>query len=177
MEVRLDHLGEEPFTWEESLAIPRDELGDSDLLEVGEVTCRGRIRRAVPGFLLEMSLAYDQRLVCARCLQGVTLPVAVESAALVLVEDGATRDVAATDKELQAEDLGVLVLVRPRLDTRPLVVEQLQLLIPMRSLCREDCAGLCATCGADLNTGPCDCREPADPRWAALARLKEDAGF
>lgn len=175
MEVRLDQLGEEPFTWEESLAFTLDELGDPDVLEVSEVVCRGRIRRAVPGFVLEMSLAYDQRLVCTRCLAEVTQPVVTESTTLVLVEEDATGEVAA-ERELQAEDLGVLVLTQHRLDTRPLVFEQLQLQVPMRSLCREDCAGLCPTCGADLNSGPCDCRKPADPRWAALARLKEDAG-
>lgn len=175
MEVRLDQLGEEPFTWEESLAISRDELGDPDLLDLSEVTCRGRIRRAAPGFVLEMSLAYDQRLVCTRCLAGVTQPVVVESTMLVLVEEDATREVAA-ELELEDKDLGVLVLAQHRLDTRPLLIEQVQLQVPMRSLCREDCAGLCPTCGADLNSGPCDCRQPADPRWAALARLKEDAG-
>ena len=176
MEVRLDQLGEEPFNWEESLAISRDELGDPDVLEVSTVVCRGSIRPATPGFLLEMSLAYDQRLVCTRCLQGLALPVAVETATLVLVEEEATHDVRAMDQQLAAEDLGVLVVTGQRLDTRPLVLEQLQLQVPMRSLCREDCAGLCATCGADLNTGACDCRESADPRWAALARMKEDAG-
>jgi uncharacterized protein len=30
-------------------------------------------------------------------------------------------------------------------------------------LCREDCAGLCPRCGADLNAGPCACRAPAEP--------------
>ena len=30
-------------------------------------------------------------------------------------------------------------------------------------LCREDCAGLCPKCGADLNAGPCRCQPPAEP--------------
>jgi len=43
------------------------------------------------------------------------------------------------------------------------------LAIPMKPLCREDCAGLCLDCGHNLNQGPCDClsSEP-DPRWAKL---------
>ena len=28
---------------------------------------------------------------------------------------------------------------------------------PIRILCRPDCRGLCAFCGANLNEGPCDC--------------------
>ena len=35
--------------------------------------------------------------------------------------------------------------------------------LPMRPLCREDCAGLCPRCGEDRNVGPCRCaRAPAE---------------
>jgi len=54
--------------------------------------------------------------------------------------------------------------------------DALALALPNQVLCRPDCAGLCAVCGADLNTaGPEHAheREP-DPRWAALRELKLD---
>ncbi len=55
------------------------------------------------------------------------------------------------------------------LDLGPLVRDALLLELPIAPLCREDCAGLCPTCGVDLNSGPCGCPPPAgDPRWAAL---------
>ena len=38
-------------------------------------------------------------------------------------------------------------------------------------LCREDCKGLCSTCGKNLNLGPCECRKPIDPRFAVLEQL------
>ena len=44
-----------------------------------------------------------------------------------------------------------------RLDLREEVREALLLEIPMAPRCREDCAGLCRRCGADLNEGPCSC--------------------
>ena len=58
---------------------------------------------------------------------------------------------------------------RPRPFTRDAVLLEL----PLAPLCRPDCAGLCPTCGADLNEGPCAC-PPAegDPRWAALDALR-----
>jgi uncharacterized protein len=59
------------------------------------------------------------------------------------------------------------------LETEPVLIEQLQLNIPMKPLCRPDCAGLCPTCGADLNQGACACAKPADPRWDRLAALRE----
>src|SRR5215212_228399 len=58
-------------------------------------------------------------------------------------------------------------------DLEPLAREALVLDLPLAPLCREDCRGLCPTCGADLNLGDCDC-PPADvdPRWAALDVLR-----
>ena len=38
-------------------------------------------------------------------------------------------------------------------------------------LCREDCKGLCPTCGKNLNLGPCGCRKSLDPRFAVLEQL------
>ncbi|MBV9311656.1 MAG: DUF177 domain-containing protein, partial [Solirubrobacterales bacterium] len=52
--------------------------------------------------------------------------------------------------------------------------EALALTLPTTLLCREDCAGLCAVCGADLNTaGPEHGHEQQpDPRWAKLSEIK-----
>ncbi len=38
-------------------------------------------------------------------------------------------------------------------------------------LCKEDCKGLCSTCGKNLNEGPCGCRKQKDPRFAVLEQL------
>lgn len=47
------------------------------------------------------------------------------------------------------------------------------LAIPMKILCREDCRGLCARCGKNLNEGECNCtKEETDPRWEPLLELK-----
>lgn len=43
-----------------------------------------------------------------------------------------------------------------------------------KTLCSEDCKGLCCRCGADLNLGPCSCQREIDPRLAALAKLLEN---
>ena len=44
--------------------------------------------------------------------------------------------------------------------------------LPLQTLCREDCKGLCPTCGADLNAGPCDCHgDEGDDRFAVLRSL------
>jgi uncharacterized protein len=59
------------------------------------------------------------------------------------------------------------------LDLRPLVRDALLLELPIAPVCQADCRGLCPTCGADLNEGPCACEPASDPRWAALDVLRE----
>ena len=92
---------------------------------------------------------------------------------LVLVERSRKRE-ATEEEELEAQELGLVEVEGGGFDSRPLVVEQVELSLPMKPLCREDCAGLCAQCGQDWNEGRCSCVQVrVDPRWAALAMLKE----
>ena len=52
--------------------------------------------------------------------------------------------------------------------------EQIVLVMPMQRVCREDCKGICPTCGKNRNETPCDCKEEhADNRWGALQALKD----
>jgi uncharacterized protein len=59
------------------------------------------------------------------------------------------------------------------LDLEPLARDAVLLNLPQAPLCRPDCAGLCPTCGAELNSGPCGCSPVvSDPRWVALDALR-----
>jgi len=59
------------------------------------------------------------------------------------------------------------------LDLGPMIRDAVVLELPLAPLCREDCQGLCAQCGADLNLGECSCEGPMDPRWATLDLLRK----
>lgn len=73
----------------------------------------------------------------------------------------------------EAPDEETYPLAGELLDLRLLVRDAILLDLPMAPLCRDDCKGLCPTCGADLNDGHCACPPPpGDPRWAALDQLR-----
>ncbi|MBN1571428.1 MAG: DUF177 domain-containing protein [Acidobacteria bacterium] len=60
------------------------------------------------------------------------------------------------------------------LDVNLMVLEQIELAMPMRFVCREDCKGLCYKCGADLNEGLCSCKdEETDFRLSVLLEFRQ----
>jgi uncharacterized protein len=65
-------------------------------------------------------------------------------------------------------------LTGDELDLEPLARDGVLLELPLAPLCREDCAGLCPTCGANRNTESCECAPPTDVRWAVLDALRDD---
>lgn len=96
---------------------------------------------------------------CRRCL--ALLSVAVkEDVHVIFVDDG--DDVAADP------DIYTIPARAEKIDLRAAVRDQWLLGVPGFALCREDCKGICARCGADLNEGSCDCPPESDNRWEAL---------
>ena len=78
-------------------------------------------------------------------------------------------------EELQDEDNDEIVLLEEgKVDLADLARTAFVLGMDTKTLCSEDCKGLCPRCGADLNLGPCSCKKEADPRLAVLAKLLEN---
>lgn len=100
---------------------------------------------------------------CRRCLAGLEMPI--DEQVDVFFVEGASQGEDATEYAIP-EGTGFL-------DLGEAVREELLLAAPAFAECREDCAGLCARCGKDLNLGPCDCSPEPDPRWAALKGLRD----
>lgn len=170
MLIQLEQIREQPFRWQETVTIEPEVLQQPDLLALGPVSWRGQISFVDPGYFLSAHLSYEQQLACTRCLQPVTQPIEADVELLLLAHG---EHAGAGEYELAERDMSVVHVEGEAVDLRPLLIEQLQLNVPMRVLCRPDCAGLCPVCGTDRNLATCDCEAaPADPRWAALAALK-----
>ena len=179
MRIWLDQVRDEPYNWDETEKIAPEALERPELLDLGPVSWRGQVIYADPGYFLRAHLSYDQTLSCDRCLKPIHEPTRSDLELMVVVE-GRTRGGRVPEErgdQLHEQDLGVLVVDDEVLETAPILIEQLQLNIPMKPLCQPDCRGLCPECGADLNAlpeGRCSCKETqADPRWGALAALKD----
>lgn len=130
----------------------------------GPVHVTGRLSAAGPGrFYWHGRIEGDVTVSCRRCLTDTQGQVA-DDAYLIFAEKG--------DEDTDDDpDVYVLDPKALALDLRPAIREQWLLAVPTFALCREDCKGLCPTCGTDLNAEPCDCPPSTDSRWDALRKL------
>lgn len=109
---------------------------------------------------------------CTRCLEPIRDELEVTFQELFVYDD--TRHGSRTDS---AEDDETSRLEDDLLDLEPLLRDAVVLALPFQPLCQPDCPGLCPECGVRLADDPDHGHEPAvDPRWAALAELREDQG-
>jgi uncharacterized protein len=144
-----------------------------ELCLVGEVRLSGRLDRADDtAFHLRGLLYAAVESECVRCLEPFRLDL---EEALDLLFSPSSANVGPgkdEERELKEEDLTVSFYQDDKIDLSLLIREQVYLALPMKSVCRVDCAGLCPACGANLNLSPCRCtRETVVSRLAILKTL------
>ena len=106
---------------------------------------------------------------CGRCLAPTNMTVKANLQILVQRREAA-------DEELEAvkdEEMDILDPGAKQMDLKEHVRDEVILELPQQLYCREDCKGMCPTCGQDLNVSTCSCTgETVDTRWAALSNIR-----
>ena len=123
------------------------------------VAVAGEVRNTADLLELELTARTTLDAVCDRCGKEFLLEKEVEYRCMLA-------------EELQNGESDEIVLLEDgRADAGDLARTAFILGMDSKTLCSEDCKGLCPRCGADLNLGPCSCGREPDPRLAALASL------
>ena len=153
-EERRYSFDEQEHRYEESAADVRGEV---------------RLLRTDRGILVMGEVETAVSCECSRCLAKFVLPVSfkVEDEFLPSIDINTGLPVATS------EDESLVIDKNHVLDLGETVRQYAIIEMPMKPLCSEGCAGLCATCGQDLNRGRSSCPStPVDTRWAKLSGLK-----
>jgi uncharacterized protein len=132
----------------------RARLGESTI--DGPMTVAGRVVGMIDAVKAEFTAAATAHHVCTRCLKEWDAPVNVE----------------AEQYFRHTPDEDGYAIVKNEVDVAGPARDELALALPAVPLCREDCLGLCPTCGTDLNSDPCGGHgEDSDSPFAALKDL------
>jgi uncharacterized protein len=125
------------------------------------------VQQAGHDVVVRGSMTGEAGLACRRCLKAVAVPIREEVA--LLFREGVS--------EADAEDAEIYPLPAKgnELDLTNALREHLVLAVPEFAICRDECKGLCPSCGTNLNENTCSCEpEHVDHRWAALLKTGKD---
>ena len=144
---------------------------DEDLKVLGPLTGHVRMRRINQGLLVDGWVELTLEFSCTRCLKQFEQPMHVtfEEHFFPTVDVVTGMPLPPID-----EDDAFPIDAHHIVDLTEAVRQQVLLDIPIATLCKEDCAGLCAQCGHDLNLGPCDCKPEVDSRLSVLKALLQN---
>lgn len=147
------------------------EVNDAVDIAGRDTQVKGKVKltRTDRSILVQGTLDTEIELTCSRCLSLCSCPITL----WIAEEYFPTTDIlTGASKSVPDESGGFTIDEHHVLDLTEAIRQYATLAIPMKPLCRENCAGLCPTCGHNLNLGECDCPLPeSDPRWSVLRKL------
>jgi uncharacterized protein len=170
-------LIDEPLALDESIAAGEIDYAP-DIQQIGPLQLKGEAEllvehRGPRDFVQDIRLRahfeghFEQ--LCARCLEPVEQSLAGD---FDLIFRPNAADAEAGERAITEDETEIGYYDESGLLLEDAVREQVLLTLPGRSLCQQDCKGLCPHCGANRNLNPCECVEkPVDPRLAVLAGL------
>ena len=150
-------------------------LEDDDEISLDEGHLRGHVE-IVDGSSVHVRGQLEGTVTthCGRCLEPYSLGIHQDLDLFYLPRLASRPEEEEEDVELDDHALVVGYYQGEKLDLGEVVREQLFLSLPLKRVCREDCQGICRTCGRNQNADRCACpapEEPLDPRLEALRKL------
>jgi len=178
MDFKVSELERDPAEFD--LRVPPGAVGFGEEAEqVGSLAVSGRAEvihehRGPREIVLDIRLKgrYKGRfsVPCARCLEPVEISLQAD---FDLIFRPLGVDAGAAERSITAPETEIGYYQKESLALEDVLREQVLLSLPVRTLCKADCKGLCPRCGANRNHQPCTCDAgPSDPRWEALAGLR-----
>ncbi len=171
LDIEVSSIEEGVNRYQFSPAPEELDLEEEGSLFHNRVSIEAKITRTGDTLVLEgVALARVERR-CARCLESFEEELNTSYYEVVQLDGDEVRVI---DDQYDG-DPGFLSLSPGIITIDPLVRESVLVSSPMKPICRAECKGLCAVCGANRNEIKCDCVvENIHPAWRALSDLKED---
>jgi len=179
MQISIDQLVDKEFRLEfeekpESFPVLAEMVKEGGCSFPGSINIRLRVFRISE--IIEVEGFFDTALhmACGRCLAEFKTQLTSRFALTYTPEyHGNLDDLSRDEIELSPQDAGMITFNADRIDLQEGIQEQIVMAVPLRPLCRENCRGLCAQCGANLNKGDCGCdHAPRNTQFSALKKLK-----
>ncbi|OON76372.1 YceD family protein [Streptomyces tsukubensis] len=152
-----------PFGIEGVIGVPEGSPVELDL----------RLESVLEGVLVTGTARASAEGECVRCLEPLGQQLEADFQEMYSYPDADNRGRAAEPDDDAEDTDDITPLEDGMFDLEPVLRDAVVLSLPMQPVCREDCPGLCSTCGARLADDPEHHHDAVDIRWAALQGLAD----
>lgn len=168
MVIDLTELEEGEASWKKQAEPEEFDLAFPDYLFSEPVDIQLHISHIDTQYIIRGLTTTKVGTKCVKCLTPFELPVRQEINWAIQIAD----DPKMIAQEEESEDFWLVEKGCTQLDIGNRIREMVLVSLPTHPVCRQDCRGLCAQCGANLNDSPCGCSaKEIDNRWGPLKRL------
>jgi uncharacterized protein len=168
----IDELG--PQDYHGTFTVAVSELNREEVSNLGPVEAEARVEtgNSAGEYIADGTVKFAADFECSRCID----PYPFAATSTFHVRFRPRPEITEENEEVeitQPEELDVDFYSERTVPLRELAIEQVQLSIPMKPLCNENCLGLCSECGKNRNKEQCKCVPATDERWGALADIRD----
>ena len=170
--VDLKDLAQGKISFEASFEPGVLDFGPENIRQIGPLDWSASAERAGEEIRIAGSLNATLEMACSRCLEPARLTIN-KPFDLFFREHDATMFDEDAEVELDEKDTRTAFFTGTKLAIGDVLQEQVLLALPMKTLCKVDCKGLCPNCGTNLNSGSCGCsKEEFSPHMDNLLEIK-----
>ena len=172
MFIEVEDLKQEPLHVQHFFPIGEIQFSHEDAALIEPVAANFVLTHKDRNLRVDGTVETDIRFRCSRCTKEFSRRFAAKFDLTYLPQPKWTNENA--EIELRYDDMDVAYYDGIALDVNLMLLEQIELAMPMKFVCSEDCRGLCYKCGVDLNESTCLCKkEETDSRLSVLLEFRQ----
>lgn len=174
--ISFDEIDKDgPQSYSRTYSVVPDELDRDEIVNVGPMAITAHASKGdLPAeYIVDGSAKFTADLECSRCVE----PYPFASSSNFHLRFRPRPELLQQENEeleIAPDELDIEFYNDRSISLRDLALEQIQLSIPMKPLCDENCLGLCPQCGVNRNRESCKCESSiVDDRWGALREIQQ----
>ena len=171
LQIDVRELEKKPLFLKGFISFSDSDLNQSEVKVIKKISVTLTAEKKPEGIQVIGSFDAKVQLVCVRCLELLSYPLAVK-----INQDyrSYAHQPSVGAITLESEETSIAFFSGDFIEVNDIICEQILLSIPMKPLCQENCRGLCPQCGQNKNHNNCTCKIiMVDPRLTPLLKLKD----
>lgn len=153
MIIHVSKIYDKGYSLSDSIDIDNAQLLEEGSYFLESVDFQVRFKRQDRRIQAQGTIQTAISLACVRCLEPFELKIHSRFDIILFPKEMMEARSAALDEE----DLEYIFFENDEIDLEKILVEQVNLFVPFKPVCKAECKGICPSCGANLNRGACPC--------------------